>query len=531
MAYRTALWGWILVHSSFSIFAAAPDLIVWGPATRPYVDYQNIPANSCEVNEGCTVPGTRRILHFETESRNIGTADLVFGDPNQNPMFVWDPCHGHWHFGQFAQYRLLNQSGGVVLEGRKVGFCLEDTIKWDPNAGPQRYNCSFQGIQRGWADRYTYNVPCQFLDITGVPAGTYILDITVDPLNFIAELNEGNNNTQVSVQIPPEDCSVPPPNDAFAAAQTINFVPQVIYGQNNCATKEAWEPNHADVGGRSVWYRWIAPFSRQITITTEGSNFDTMLAAYRFVGGNLTLEAANDDVVLTVVKYSEIRFNTQAGTEYRIAVDGWHGEQGSIVLNMDTPGNDDFAACQTISGAPGSLSGHNIGATREAGEPTHGATFGTHSVWYCWTAPRTATVEWSTIGSDFDTTLAIYRGTAVNQLTPVASDNDSGAGGTSILNFNAVSNTVYRVAIDGRGDAMGNISLRWAYLTARLTVRRNTNGSVTITINGANGTYNLIGSSNLTSWSNAGTITVANGTGSTTLSNPSGRQFFRATMP
>jgi hypothetical protein len=530
MACRTVLLGWILVHSS--LFAAAPDLLVWGPSANPYVDYMTFASDSCEVREGCVVAGRRRVLRFETESRNVGTADLVFGDPAHNPMFVWDPCHGHYHFGQFTTYRLLNQSGGVVLEGRKIGFCLEDTVKWDPNAGARRYGCSYQGIQRGWADRYTYNVPCQFLDITGVPAGSYILDMTVDPLNLIPELNEGNNNTQVSVQIPPGDCSTPPPNDFFANAQTISFVPQVIYGQSACASKEAGERNHAgDPGGHSVWYRWTAPFSRQIGISTEGSSFDTLLAVYRYAGGNLTLVVENDDVLHTVIRHSEVRFNTQAGTEYRIAIDGWNGEAGNIVMSMDTPANDDFAACQTLSGMNGSIAGHNVGATRESGEPTHGATYGTRSVWYCWTAPRAGTVEWSTVGSNFDTTLAIYRGTAVNQLTAVASDNDSGAGGTSIVRFPAASNTVYRVAIDSRGDGMGNIALGWIYLSGRLTIRRNANGSLTLTITGSNGTYTLQSSSDLKTWGSAGTVTVVNGTGTTTQANNTSRRFYRAVLP
>ena len=532
MAYRTALAAWIL--SSFSLFSAAPDLQPWGPATRPYVDVQTFAADSCEVREGCTAAGTRRLLRFETESRNYGTADLVFGDPSQNPRFVWDPCHNHYHFGQFTVYRLLNQSGGVVVQGNKIGFCLEDTVKWDPGAGPQRYNCNYQGIQRGWADRYTYNVPCQFIDITGVPPGTYTLDITVDPLNFIPELNDFNNNVQVTVEIPPENCSIPPGNDNYPNAYTIASGPAVVNGNNACATKQPWEPAYdGNSGGRSVWWRWVAPFTRQVIVHTEGSSFDTLLAAFRHQPGqSAVFVTANDDVLHGVIQYSEIRFNATAGTEYRFVVDGFDGANGSITLTVEPPGNDDFSACQTVNGANGTLSGHNIGATREANEPTHAATFGSHSVWYCWTAPRSGTVEWSTMGSDFDTTLAIYRGTAVNQLTPVASDNDSGSGGTSITRFAATSNTVYRVAVDGRGDAWGNITLRWDYLTGRLSIRRNSmSGSLALTVSGANGTYTLQSSSNLTSWANVGTVTVSNGTGSTTQPNNTSRRFYRAVLP
>jgi hypothetical protein len=522
-----------LVHSSLSLFAGAPDLLVWGPATRPYVDSQSFASDSCEVREGCVSPGVRRLLHFETESRNIGSADLVFGDPNQNPLFVWDPCHGHWHFGQFTTYRLLNLDGGVVLEGRKIGFCLEDTVQWDPNAGPRRYGCTFQGIQRGWADRYTYDVPCQFLDVTGVAPGSYILDITSDPLNLIPEENEDNNNTQVPVEIPPTSCGNPPGNDSFAGAYVIYVVPQTIYGQNNCATREAWEPPYAgNRGGRSVWYRWTAPFTRQIVITTEGSNFDTLLAAFRFgTDGSLTLMAENDDVVPTVIRHSEIRFNAVAGTEYRIVVDGYDGATGSIVLNMDPPANDDFVACQTISGQSGSLTGHNIGATRETGEPTHAATYGSHSVWYCWTAPRSGTFEWSTIGSSFDTLLAIYTGSALNQLTAVASDDGTAGNGASLVRFNATANTTYRIAVDGRGNGMGNISLRWTYLPVRLAVRKNSNGTITLTLTGNNGTYTLQACNDLKSWGNVGTVTVVNGTGTTTQTANLGRRFYRAVLP
>ena len=118
------------------MFSAAPDLVVWGPSTRPYVDYITFSANSCEVGEGCATPGRRRVLRFETETRNVGTADLVLGNPILNPRFVFDPCHGHYHFGEFARYQLLDQSGALVVEGKKIGFCLEDSVKWDPSAGP-----------------------------------------------------------------------------------------------------------------------------------------------------------------------------------------------------------------------------------------------------------------------------------------------------------------------------------------------------------------------------------------------------------
>ena len=149
----------------------------------------------------------------------MGQADLILGDPYNNPLFHYDTCHGHYHFEDFAEYRLLDTNGVRVATGHKVGFCLLDFMAWDPNAAPEYvYECDYQGIQRGWSDIYMSSLPCQWIDITGLPGGTYILELEVDPENRIAESDESNNITRVLVSFP--DCP-PPPNDEFESAQVI----------------------------------------------------------------------------------------------------------------------------------------------------------------------------------------------------------------------------------------------------------------------------------------------------------------------
>src|SRR5213593_4436723 len=54
------------------------------------------------------------------------------------------------------------------------------------------------------------------------------------------------------------------------------------------------------------------------------------------------------------------------------------------------PNNDNFAAAQAITGTSGSITGTNVEATKEAGEPNHAGNAGGKSVWYSWTAPRRA---------------------------------------------------------------------------------------------------------------------------------------------
>ena len=51
------------------------------------------------------------------------------------------------------------------------------------------------------------------------------------------------------------------------------------------------------------------------------------------------------------------------------------------------PPNNDFANAQLITGAIGTMTGTNFGATKQTGEPNHGNNPGGASVWYKWVAP------------------------------------------------------------------------------------------------------------------------------------------------
>ncbi|MEY2878451.1 MAG: hypothetical protein RLZZ15_831, partial [Verrucomicrobiota bacterium] len=76
----------------------------------------------------------------------------------------------------------------------------------------------------------------------------------------------------------------------------------------------------------------------------------------------------------------------------------------------------------------------------------------------------------NTIGSRFDTVLAVYTGATVNTLTKIAEDDDRGGNLTSIVSFAATGGTTYFIAVGSNaGAARGQIALNWQ-LTATLAV-------------------------------------------------------------
>src|SRR6185436_14646862 len=113
------------------------------------------------------------------------------------------------------------------------------------------------------------------------------------------------------------------------------------------------------------------------------------------------------------------------------------------------PDNDSFATRITLYGTNVSTTGSNVGATQELGEPDPNFSGG-KSVWWTWTAPAAGYLTASTAGSSFDTTLAIYTGTILPNLTLVAlNDNELD---TSLININVAAGTTYQIQVDGNDD-------------------------------------------------------------------------------
>jgi len=164
--------------------------------------------DSCAVYEGAVGgPGYRRILRFDTVILNMGDGDLVVGDREDpdNPYADWfylAECHGHYHIRDFSSYYLLNLDGTEAAIGQKQGFCFEDSFKYSGNKS-NGYSCENQGITSGWGDWYYKQLTGQWIDITGVPEGDYIVQVVINEAGTFAEgENRYPNYVEVRVHVP-----------------------------------------------------------------------------------------------------------------------------------------------------------------------------------------------------------------------------------------------------------------------------------------------------------------------------------------
>jgi Ig-like domain-containing protein len=121
----------------------------------------------------------------------------------------------------------------------------------------------------------------------------------------------------------------PPPVSGYTDTRTFRTVG---------ATKEQGEPNHCGVaGGASQWFFYQAPADGTLTLNTDGSGFDTVMAVYTNRGPvidftNLVSVACDNDSGRNG-KTSAVSFSVKKDTLYSVAIDGVGAATGTAQLN------------------------------------------------------------------------------------------------------------------------------------------------------------------------------------------------------
>ncbi|MFC1793584.1 GEVED domain-containing protein [Planctomycetota bacterium] len=199
-----------------------------------------------------------------------------------------------------------------------------------------------------------------------------------------------------------------PPNDDCANAMVVGNVANLLFNTTN-ATFDG--PGHY-IRSPNIWYCYTATCNGCATVSLQGSNFDTKIAAY----DGCDCYPISDDLIKSNDDFygqqSQITFPVRAGSQYLIEVGGFNPAamgQGTISISCDAqssqPTNNDC------------INARHIGNVTEQPFDTTCATFDgpgffftSPNVWYRYTAGGTGDVTVSLLGSEYDTALVVYDG-------------------------------------------------------------------------------------------------------------------------
>jgi sugar lactone lactonase YvrE len=122
------------------------------------------------------------------------------------------------------------------------------------------------------------------------------------------------------------------------------------------------------------------------------------------------------------------------------------------------PVNDHFDNAEVIVDLNSSVTGSNLAATADVGEPPP-VFQGTNSVWWKVTVPGGIGVNFNTFGSSFDAALTVFTGTSLADLVVVGKDLTEPKASYSNFFLKTTQETTYYLRVAGYNNASGNIRL------------------------------------------------------------------------
>jgi hypothetical protein len=157
---------------------------------------------SADVKE---MTATQLVQRADGSTRSVTGVGALF--------YVKLPTHQHWHLQPFMRYELRTENGGkLVRPDQKSGFCLGDRFRiatgetsgeFFTNCGPSETELLSlaEGISPGWGDNYEAWRDGQHIDVTGVPAGRYLLVHRVNVPNRLEESSYENNSSSALIEL------------------------------------------------------------------------------------------------------------------------------------------------------------------------------------------------------------------------------------------------------------------------------------------------------------------------------------------
>ena len=212
-----------------------------------------------------------------------------------------------------------------------------------------------------------------------------------------------------------------------------------------------------------------------------------VVSATNSLGGTLVITRSTNTVISTNLvsatnvisspmivgtNQSELVFHrpsTNLNGRYRVEVRNSAGmsiSREALVEILVPPPNDHFSDRTRIIGTNTVVTGHDIIATREPGEPRHvNNELWERSIWWTWQAPDDdGYLDVDLSGSTYDTQLALYRGEVLERLERLASDEGSAGGNNArVRGLPVLAESRIQIAVDGRSNSEGQARLRLTF--------------------------------------------------------------------
>jgi hypothetical protein len=320
-----------------------------------------------------------------------------------------------------SNLRIINPTNGeTFVSGTNITIQAEPTATEQPVAQIEYFQ---GGVSLG-----VVSAPPYAFTWTNIPGGD-------SSLTAVATDTFGYARSSPAITI-----HASPPNDDFTNAIALTGDYVQVAGSTAGATIEPGEPRQPGLAntGSTVWYSWTPPTAGLYSVVVNADlNWIFLLQVY--TGSVLTNLALLGDPNT----YGTATFPASIGTNYMFQVDNG----GSFTMDIaPVPANDDFSNAAVLVGTNLAVTGNNLMATVEPGEPNHtGRNPGGHSVWYTWTAPLPGLATVTAIGTNFTPVVDVYTGMNLTGLSPIGTNVPSG------VSFMATAGTTYQIAVDGSG--------------------------------------------------------------------------------
>ncbi|MBI2780963.1 MAG: hypothetical protein HYX55_04085 [Chloroflexi bacterium] len=205
-----------------------PDLAVLAPfdfTIEVKQDRRLLRFSTVLVNVG---PGPFQLFGFDPDGvtgmgeslqvrQQILQSDGTFRTIPTTATMVWAADgHDHFHIADLQRIQLQNLQSEALRASAKTGFCFLDSYVFrskEPSYFDKaRFVCNVapdrtvpMGISVQWGDVYRRTIAFQWIDITGLPDGDYLIEILADPPTDtggqLQEADETNNRGWATIRL------------------------------------------------------------------------------------------------------------------------------------------------------------------------------------------------------------------------------------------------------------------------------------------------------------------------------------------